>query len=42
MKRNTYLDMGIRGFIPGFLKPLDGFYDGFSVKPPVGLELLGA
>jgi hypothetical protein len=42
IKQSTYLDMGIKGFAPGFLKPLEGFYDGPSIKPLVGLELLGA
>jgi hypothetical protein len=41
-KRDTYLDKGIRGFVSGFPEPLDGFCDGPSVEPPVGLELLRA
>jgi hypothetical protein len=42
MKRNTYLDMGIRGFAPGFPEPLSGFCDGPSVEPLVGSGLRGA
>jgi hypothetical protein len=42
MKQNTYPDMGIMGFTPGFPEPLDGFYDGPSGEPLVGPGLLGA
>jgi hypothetical protein len=42
MKQNTYLDMGIRGFTPGFPEPLYGFYDGPSIEPFVGPGLLRA
>jgi hypothetical protein len=42
MKQNTYPNMGIRGFAPGFPEPLDDFCDGLSVKPLVGPGLLGA
>jgi hypothetical protein len=41
-KLDTYPDRGIRGFVSGFPVPLDGFYDGPSVEPPVGLVLLRA
>jgi hypothetical protein len=34
--------MGIRGLDSGFPEPPDGFYEGSSVEPPVGLVLLGA
>jgi hypothetical protein len=40
VKRDTYLDRGIRGFISDFPEPLDGFCDGPSAEPPVGLVLL--
>jgi hypothetical protein len=42
MKQNSYLDMGIRGFVPELLEPLDGFYDGPSGEPLVSPGLLGA
>jgi hypothetical protein len=42
VKRNTYPDRGIRGLVPSFPEPLDGFCNGPSVEPPLGLELLGA
>jgi hypothetical protein len=32
----------MKGFVSGFPEPLDGFYDGPSVEPPVGLVLLRA
>jgi hypothetical protein len=41
-KRDTYPDRGIRGFVSGFPKPLDGFCDGPSVETLIGLVLLGA
>jgi hypothetical protein len=41
-RQDTYLDKGIKGLVFGFSKPLDGFCDGPSVEPPVGLVLLGA
>jgi hypothetical protein len=34
--------MGIRGFVPSFLEPPEGFCDGPSIKPLAGPELLGA
>jgi hypothetical protein len=34
--------MGIRGLDSGFTEPPDGFCEGPSVEPPVGLVLLGA
>jgi hypothetical protein len=40
--QDTYPDMGIRGFAPGFPEPPEGFCDGPSVEPLVGPELLGA
>jgi hypothetical protein len=40
--QNTYPDMGIRGFALSFPKPPEGFCDGPSVEPLVGLELLAA
>jgi hypothetical protein len=41
-RRGTYPDKGIKGLDSGFPEPLDGFCDGPSVEPPVGLVLLGA
>jgi hypothetical protein len=41
MKQNTYPDMGIRGFAPGFPKILDDFCDGPFDEPLVGLVPLG-
>jgi hypothetical protein len=41
-RRDTYPDKGIKGFVSGFPEPLDGFCDGPSVKPSVGLVLLVA
>jgi hypothetical protein len=40
--QNTYLDMGIKGFAPGFPESPEGFCDGPSVEPLVGPELLAA
>jgi hypothetical protein len=37
--QNTYLDMGIRVFAPGFPEPPEGFSDSHSVEPLVGSEL---
>jgi hypothetical protein len=34
--------MGIRGLDFGFTEPPDGFCEGSSIEPPVGLVLLGA
>jgi hypothetical protein len=36
------LDIGIRGFAPGFPEPLEGFCDGPSAEPFASLGLLGA
>jgi hypothetical protein len=38
----TYPDMGIMGLDSGFPEPPDGFCEGPSVEPPIGLVILGA
>jgi hypothetical protein len=42
MKSGTYPDIGIRGFTPDFLEPLEGFCDGPSAEPLTSQGLLGA